>query len=617
MAGSAEIIDLTTTPPPEIINLDSSSEEEGEILVTQPPEPNSSQPASTSGKTLRESPPRRVPLSERVGESSLANNRDEMPEDRGKRRRERDAKRDRDRPQERSRKRRRSSSPRRQRSRSPIQSSQDSLFFIDVAPVAVPPKLQLTSPTTTSKPIPPTAAAPPEKDLQKTKLLLPQHVTVFDGAPVEILAPPPMDLGSKSFIEYLDYDGDDHKGARRYFEDSADEVDVPVKYTCKQCKGDHRTSECTTIICLTCGVRNEHPTRRCPISKVCFRCKLTGHISSECTNKYSSSLADCDRCRSIRHQTKECPTIWRQYDYVTNEEQTSILAWRADRSEMPLGQGGEGYIADDEWCYNCGNAGHWGDDCTRKHTREWLEEPSAFGQYNTMSGPFADASSKSAGPSRRRLQRDWEDPTRIEGRLPANVGARGRKKEQMRMAKANRGGGDDGDDDQDWFSGARRQGERGGQRGAGGKSSGHKPPEAEEDANSKRKRRKRNKGSSADDGGIKDGSNPKESQASSRSLLDRMGGGSSSLLKGVYHEERARRDMDRDKNRRGGPQANQETSQTSQDTRGQDRQKNRDRDKGKARDWDREYERNRDRDRERPRYDSGPRYKGGYGGYRR
>jgi len=28
---------------------------------------------------------------------------------------------------------------------------------------------------------------------------------------------------------------------------------------------------------------------------------------------------------------------------------------------MKLGQGGEGYVADDEWCYNCGNPGHWGD----------------------------------------------------------------------------------------------------------------------------------------------------------------------------------------------------------------------------------------------------------------
>ena len=34
---------------------------------------------------------------------------------------------------------------------------------------------------------------------------------------------------------------------------------------------------------------------------------------------------------------------------------------RQQQREMKLGEGGEGYVADDEWCYNCGNVGHWGD----------------------------------------------------------------------------------------------------------------------------------------------------------------------------------------------------------------------------------------------------------------
>jgi hypothetical protein len=32
--------------------------------------------------------------------------------------------------------------------------------------------------------------------------------------------------------------------------------------------------------CLTCGARNEHPTRSCPISKTCFTCGMKGHINA-------------------------------------------------------------------------------------------------------------------------------------------------------------------------------------------------------------------------------------------------------------------------------------------------------------------------------------------------
>lgn len=33
------------------------------------------------------------------------------------------------------------------------------------------------------------------------------------------------------------------------------------------------------IQCLTCGARNEHSTRGCPISKVCYSCGMKGHIN--------------------------------------------------------------------------------------------------------------------------------------------------------------------------------------------------------------------------------------------------------------------------------------------------------------------------------------------------
>lgn len=58
---------------------------------------------------------------------------------------------------------------------------------------------------------------------------------------------------------------------------------------------------------------------------------------------------------------QECPTIWRLYEYVTDHEREAILRHRESKQSLALGRGGEGYIASDEWCYNCGNTGHLGD----------------------------------------------------------------------------------------------------------------------------------------------------------------------------------------------------------------------------------------------------------------
>jgi protein AIR1/2 len=58
---------------------------------------------------------------------------------------------------------------------------------------------------------------------------------------------------------------------------------------------------------------------------------------------------------------QECSTLWRLYDYHTDKERLIVLRRRQDKGHLGLGNGGEGYIADDEWCYNCGNCGHWGD----------------------------------------------------------------------------------------------------------------------------------------------------------------------------------------------------------------------------------------------------------------
>jgi len=58
---------------------------------------------------------------------------------------------------------------------------------------------------------------------------------------------------------------------------------------------------------------------------------------------------------------QECPTLWRIYQYVTDEERNLIKKSREEKKQFSTGRGGEGFIGTDEWCYNCANTGHLGD----------------------------------------------------------------------------------------------------------------------------------------------------------------------------------------------------------------------------------------------------------------
>lgn len=58
---------------------------------------------------------------------------------------------------------------------------------------------------------------------------------------------------------------------------------------------------------------------------------------------------------------QECPTVWRLYEYYSGEDQVKTMELRHSKQDLPLGKGGEGYVADDDWCYNCGDLGHLGD----------------------------------------------------------------------------------------------------------------------------------------------------------------------------------------------------------------------------------------------------------------
>ncbi|KAF9451703.1 hypothetical protein P691DRAFT_662602 [Macrolepiota fuliginosa MF-IS2] len=337
------------------------------------------------------------------------------------------------------------------------------LFFEDVTPAPLPSAIGNLPPPTY------TITASSSKDADEAKLLLPAHVSVLGSTPVEILPPTESDEeGDTDYIKYLDYGGDHQREFLRYFEEPEDESTKLKRTVCKNCgaEGDHKTAECRVLICLTCGVRDEHVTKSCPVSKVCFTCGMKGHINSNCPNRHLARSRDhnnsgrCKRCFSGFHQTSECPTWWRLYIYVTEEERGQILDDRRSKRDLELGKGGEGYIAEDEWCYNCGEPGHWGDDCQGSKRYDKPDEPSAFGLYNISTGPFYDPNESGAPARQERRLRDWEQEDDWGKHAPDQVGRQGRRK-MMEKMRRNAQRFEEVSDPDDWFGNARNVRNRG------------------------------------------------------------------------------------------------------------------------------------------------------------
>jgi len=125
---------------------------------------------------------------------------------------------------------------------------------------------------------------------------------------------------------------------------------------------------------------------------------------------------------------------------LATEDQTRTFARRLSKKDLKLGEGGEGYVADDEWCYNCGNQ-----DCHELSRTRSPGEYSAFGSNNVMTGPFYDPSQKPKTSTSRSRPRDWEDANPMFKGAP---GRQGRMKSMAALEKKSRQAEDDPDD---WF----------------------------------------------------------------------------------------------------------------------------------------------------------------------
>ncbi len=133
--------------------------------------------------------------------------------------------------------------------------------------------------------------------------------------------------------------------------------------------------------------------------------------------------------------------MWRLYEYTTGEDRNRIIATRETKRHIKLGEGGEGHVGDDEWCYNCANPGHWGDVCF--HFDQYFNPPdsptkdcdtftqvfatedySAFSNANVVTGPFNGPVTK---PQSLRSRSHMNDHGRSNNRLnPRGASWRGR-----------------------------------------------------------------------------------------------------------------------------------------------------------------------------------------------
>ncbi|EJS44430.1 air2p [Saccharomyces arboricola H-6] len=154
------------------------------------------------------------------------------------------------------------------------------------------------------------------------------------------------------------------RGQGRYFGVGDDGKDA-IKKAARKCvncfERGHLKKHCPHILCSYCGTADDHYSKHCPKAIKCSKCGEVGHYGSQCPHKWNK--IQCTLCKSEKHLKERCPSIWRAYILVDDSKmaKSKVLPFHTI------------------YCYNCGEKGHFGDDCKkRRSSRVPNDDGSAF-----------------------------------------------------------------------------------------------------------------------------------------------------------------------------------------------------------------------------------------------
>lgn len=141
-----------------------------------------------------------------------------------------------------------------------------------------------------------------------------------------------------------------------YISKSLDTIDRDSLVRCLVCAQEgHMAELCSDLTCGTCGAHKQHFTKNCPRTKRCAKCRERGHQESSCRYKLQRLMQyemTCDLCQRDGHNEDNCELLWR----------TSGRPWESDLTDRRIRLE----------CYECGGAGHLGNDCGMRRPTKWM-----------------------------------------------------------------------------------------------------------------------------------------------------------------------------------------------------------------------------------------------------